>query len=286
MAVEDLLISMTMIPALFLFAFSFLFDTKDARAWKVYIVPGVAKGWPIFRDIAALAATSLTVLALEGSGSYGRLSLRGLVSWVTVSFATICFPTVLDILTEKALSSTEQRPATRDIKPKAERVILFGLRYGFVGCSCLFRSSFFDAIVLLRFVKSFLVHQLPAAFTLDETECIFCEFTSKRKLWSSIVAVRVAMIAAIVNVAGNKELCIDTAPLGMGGILCFVSVQTHAINVFYDTLAMVTVNLFLFMILVSSKKVGDYLWKMKEKHGIGSVTFLFWVATVAFILTS
>mmetsp|Transcript_26378 Transcript_26378/g.53570 ORF Transcript_26378/g.53570 Transcript_26378/m.53570 type:complete len:296 (-) Transcript_26378:127-1014(-) len=288
LAIEDLLVLITMVPVLCLFALSFLFD-NFGRAWTCYQLPRVKKKWPVFRDTAALAATALTFVAMEDGGSYGRLSIRGLLLWMTVCFATICVPTALDLLIENIFAANSRRNATPEVKSKAQRVILFGLRYGFVGYCCLFRASFFDAIILLRFAKSLALQRMPAALTLEDTECFLCKVSGQRRLWSSIVAVRLAMLAAYINAAGMGDLCIDTTPLGFGGIVCFASAHTHGLNILCDLLTMVCTNLFFALLLHLGTSVGQYLWKNKDIEcapGMGSFAVVLWMASIGFILNA
>ena len=315
-AVEDLVLSLATLPFIGCFGFGFLYDRKYTRAWQVYAwtarLPLIRRRWPIFRDIAALSATALVAFALE-DGTNG-LTIRGVFLWAVVA-CLACFHSVLfEYMAEKIFMGVIGTAWQYESKPRAQRPVIFGLRYGLAAYACNFQMSFVDAVIVLRLAKSLLIRKMPTALTVETSECIFCEFTGKWRLWTAIAAARLSMIAA----AGMDDLCVDTIPLreldvrnllklfatttfgDVDGNLCYAGAPKHFVNMGLDLITLISVNVSIYSMMKAAEYLGRYLLKNRPgtnaipgvtgprvaDFGPGALALIGWVLSFGVLLTA
>ena len=315
-AVEDLVLSLATLPFIGCFGFGFLFDKKFTRAWTTYPwtarLPLIRRRWPIFRDTSALSATALVALALEdGTNS---LTIHGVFLWAVVACLS-CFHSVLfEFMAEKIFMGVIGTAWQYESKPRAQRPVIFGLRYGLAAYACNFQMSFVDAVIVLRLAKSLLIRKMPTALTVEPTECFFCEFTSKWRIWATIAAARLSMIAA----AGMEDLCGDTIQphepdfrklsiiimntasfRGVDGTLCFAGAPSHFFSMGLDLITLVSVNVSIYGMMKAAEYLGRYLLKNRPgpnaipgvtgprvaDFGPGALALIGWVVSFWVLLT-
>lgn len=302
--VEDLILSLAILPIIGGFAFGFLYDKKFSRAWTTYKwtvkIPWIDRRWPIFRDTTALAATAMVALALEdGTNS---LTIHGVFLWAVVVTLTCFYAVVFDYISEMLFSNPSRRNSQSVVRPRAQRPVIFGLRYGIVAYACNFQLSFIDAIILVRLAKSLFIQKLPEVVTVESTECFFCEFTGKRKLWTSIAAFRLSMILAVAGMAGMDGTCFDAQLWGTERpVICFDGPLKHFLNIFFDLITLVSTNVFISAMMKVAETFAKYLYKERNPstapwgnrngprnadYGLGALTFVGWVAAIGALFTA
>lgn len=265
----------------------------------------------MFRDTSALAATAMVALALEdGTNS---LTIHGVFLWAIVACLS-CFHSVLfEFMAEKIFMGVIGTAWQYESKPRAQRPVIFGLRYGLAAYACSFQMSFVDAVIVLRLAKSLLIRKMPTALTVEPTECFFCEFTCKWKIWATIAAARLSVIAA----AGMDDFCADTIPLreldfrkllklcataqfrSVDGTLCFSGAPKHFLSMGLDLITLVSVNVSIYGMMKAAEYLGRYLLKNRPgpnaipgvtgprvaDFGPGALALIGWVASFWVLLT-
>lgn len=298
--IEDLILSLATLPIIGCFAFGFLFDMKFSRAWTTYLwttrIPWNKKRWPIFRDTTAFTATALVAFALEdGTNGLNGLTIKGIFHWWVVVTLTCFYAPIFEYISEGIFAA----PNATSVKPRAQRPVVFGLRYGFVAYVCNFQLSFIDAVILLRFAKSLLLKKLPNAFTVESTECFFCEFTDKWRLWAFIALFRLFTISVAFGAADMQGICIGTHLLGVEGSVCLANAQRHFLNVCLNLILLVFANAYVYSNLKLGEYFGMYLYKPRDNtpipgvnrvrpknadYGIGALTLIGWIASIGALL--
>ena len=301
--VEDLVLSLATLPIIGGFAFGFLYDKKFSRAWTTYRwtvkIPFVDRRWPIFRDTTALAATAMVALTLEDGTS--SLTVHGVFLWAVVVTLTCFYATIFDYISEIMFVNPARRIQLSRVRPRAQRPVVFGLRYGIIAYACNFQLSFIDAVILMRLVKSLFIQKLPEVVTVESTECFFCEFTGRWKFWTSIALFRLSMILAVVGKAGMDGTCFDAQLWGIQSpTVCFDGPVKHFLNVFFDLTILVSINVFVSAMMKLGATFAKYLYKERNPstnpswarindprnadYGLGALTFVGWVVSIGALL--
>ena len=295
--IEDLILSLATLPIIGGFAFGFLYDKKFSRAWTTYKwtikIPWVDRRWPIFRDTTALAATAMVALTLEdGTNS---LTIHGVFLWAVAVTITCFYSVVFDYISEMMFFNNSRRQS--GVRPRAQRPVVFGLRYGIIAYACDFQLSFVDAVILVRLAKSLFIQKLPEVVTVELTECFFCEFTGKWKLWTSIAIFRLSMILAVAGTAGMDGTCFEAQLWGIQSpSICFDGPPKHFLNIFFDLIILLSINVIVSATMKLAETFAKYLYKERNPttspwggrsngprnadFGLGALTFVGWVVSI------
>jgi hypothetical protein len=232
--------------------------------------------FPAEQYVAALLAALIHLACIDFYGG----KTTACVTWGFVVIATIFFPSVIHTILKDAATpiTATQGESPDQLHGRARSVVLFGLKYGFIGYQfgalpCM------DAILYIRLVKSLAKEKIPSEMTLEDTECFLSKLNTGTLV--TLFGIRFAMIMDWRNLHDIPDslLSIDTLPFVVPYLTTMAAIgMLLLVNTMFSKLEEVGTTLGLTVIQSAKLALSnDRVASQSELCHMGAMALLAWM---------